>query len=64
MLQNITENSKNGNPSSNKVSQNNTKVPQKASAKKNSDPHKKGGLPVNNVTNVDKLALETASKNL
>jgi hypothetical protein len=58
MLQNIAENSKNGN--SNKVVQN--KVPQKTSTKNNPDPHDKGSLPVNNVNNVDKLALETASK--
>jgi hypothetical protein len=62
MLQNIVENSKNGNPSSNKVVQNNPKVPHKAFAKNNSNPHEKGGLPINNVTNVDKLALEAASK--
>ena len=60
MLQNNTENSKNGNSSINKVVQN--KVPQKTSTKNNSDPHDKGSLPVNNVTNVDKLAFETASK--
>jgi cell division septum initiation protein DivIVA len=60
MLQNITENSKNGNSSSNKVVHN--KLPQKTYAKKNPDPHDKGSLPVNNVNNVDKLALETASK--
>jgi hypothetical protein len=57
MLQNIAENSKNGNSSSYKVVQN--KFPQKTSAKNNPDPHDKGSLPVNNV---DKLALETASK--
>jgi ribonuclease HI len=60
MLQNIAENNKNGNSNSNKVVQN--KVPQKTSSKNNLDPHDKGSLPVNNVTNVDKLALETASK--
>ena len=60
MSQNIVENRKNGNSSSNKVVQN--KVPQKTSSKNNHDPHDKGSLPVNNVTNVDKLALETASK--
>jgi hypothetical protein len=61
MLQNIAENSKNSNSSSNKVVQN--KVPQKTSAKNNPDSHDKGILPVNNVTSVDKLALETMSKN-
>jgi hypothetical protein len=63
MLQNITENGKNGNSSGNKVVQN--KVPQKTSTKNNPDPHDKGSLPinnVNNVNNVDKVALETASK--
>jgi hypothetical protein len=59
MLQNIVENRKNGN--SNKVVQN--KVPQKTSTKNNPDTHDKGSLPINNVNNVDKLALETASKN-
>jgi hypothetical protein len=58
MLQNITKNSKNGN--SNKVVQN--KVPMKTSTKNNPYPHDKGSLPVNNVKNIDKLALETASK--
>jgi hypothetical protein len=58
MLQNITENSKNGNL--NKVVQN--KDPQKTSTKNNLDPHDKGSLPINNVTYVDKLALETVSK--
>jgi ribonuclease HI len=62
MLQNIAENSKNGNPSSNKVFQNNPKVPQKAFAKNNSDPREKRDLHVNNVTNVDKLVLEAVSK--
>jgi hypothetical protein len=60
MLQNIAKNRKNGNSSSNKVVQN--KLPQKTSTKNNHDPHDKGSLPVNNVNNVDKLALETASK--
>jgi hypothetical protein len=63
MLQNIAENSKNGNSRSNKVVQN--KLPQKTSIKSNSNPHDKGSLPVNNVNNVnnmDKLALEIASK--
>jgi hypothetical protein len=45
-----------------KVVQNNPKVPQKASAKTTSDPHDKRDLPVNNVTNVDKLVSEAASK--
>jgi hypothetical protein len=58
MLQNITENGKNGN--SNKVVQN--KVPQKTSTNNNPNPQEKGILPVNNVNNVDKVALETASK--
>jgi hypothetical protein len=62
MLQNIAENDKNDNPSSNKGFQNNPKVPQKASTKNTSDPHEKRDLPINNVTNVDKLVLEAASK--
>jgi ribonuclease HI len=63
MLQNISENGKNGNSSGNKVVQN--KVPQKTSTKNNPDPQDKGSLPVsnvNNVNNVDKIALETVSK--
>jgi hypothetical protein len=66
MLQNISENGKNGNSSGNKVVQN--KVPQKISIKNNPDPQDKGSLPgsnvnnVYNVNNVDKVALETASK--
>jgi ribonuclease HI len=60
MLQNISENGKNGNSNGNKVVQ--SKVPQKTSIKNNPDPQDKGSLPVNNVNNVDKLALETASK--
>ena len=61
MLQNISENGKNGNPSGNKVVQN--KVLQKTSTKNNPDPQDKGSLPVtpvnnvNNVNNVDKVAL-------
>jgi hypothetical protein len=62
MLQNIAENNKNGNPSSNKGVQNNPKVPQKASTKTTSDPHKKKDLLINNVTNVDKSFLEAANK--
>jgi hypothetical protein len=57
MLQNIVENGKNGNSNSSKVVQN--KVPQKTSTKNNYDPQEKGSLPVNNV---DKVALESASK--
>jgi hypothetical protein len=38
------------------------KVPQKNSTKNNPDPQDKGSLPVSNANNVDKLALETASK--
>jgi hypothetical protein len=63
MLQNISENGKNGNSNGNKVVQN--KVPQKTSTKNNLDPQDKGSLPiinVNNVNNVDKVVLETASK--
>jgi hypothetical protein len=63
MLQNISENGKNGNLSSNNVVQN--KVPQKTSTRNNSNIQDKGSLPVsnvNNVNNVDKVALETTSK--
>jgi hypothetical protein len=60
MLQNIAENGKNGNSNNSKVVQN--KVPQKTFTKNNLDPHDKSILPVNNVNNVDKVALETASK--
>jgi hypothetical protein len=66
MLQNISENDKNGNSNGNKVVQ--SKVPQKTSTKNNLDPQDKGSLPVvpvnnvNNVNNVDKVALEIASK--
>jgi hypothetical protein len=64
MLQNISENGKNGNSSGNKVVQN--KVPQRTYAKNNPNPQDKGSLHVsnnvNNVNNVDKVALETASK--
>jgi hypothetical protein len=66
MLQNISENGKNGNSNGNKVVQ--SKVPQKTSTKNNPNPKDKGSLlltsvnNVNNVNNVDKVALETASK--
>jgi hypothetical protein len=60
MLQNVSENGKNDNSSGNKVVQN--KVPQKTSTKNNPNPQDKGSLPISNVNNVDKLALENASK--
>jgi ribonuclease HI len=62
MLQNISENGKNGNSNGYKVVQ--SKVPHKTSIKNNLDPQDKGSLPiapVNNVNNVDKLASEIAS---
>jgi hypothetical protein len=62
-LQNISKNNKNGNSNGNKVVQN--KVPHKTSTKNNPNPQDKRSLPVsniNNVNNVDKVALETASK--
>jgi hypothetical protein len=62
MLHNIAKNNKNENPSNKKGFQNNPKVPQKASAKNTSDPLEKRDLPVNNVTNVDKLVLDAAGK--
>jgi hypothetical protein len=66
MLQNISENDKNGSSIGNKVVQ--SKVLQKNSTKNNPDPQDKGSLPVapvnnvNNVNTVDKVALDTASK--
>ena len=70
MLQNISDNSKNGNSNGSKVGQ--SKVPQKSSTKDNSGSHDKGSLPVPNVNNVnnnvnsvnnsDKVVLENASK--
>jgi hypothetical protein len=66
MLQNISDNGKNGNSNDNKVVQ--SKAPQKTSTKSNPDPQDKGSLlaaPVNNVnnaSNVDKVALKTTSK--
>jgi hypothetical protein len=63
MLQNISYNGKNGNSNGNKVVQN--KVPHKTSTKNNPDPQDKGRLPisnVNNVNNLDKVVVETASK--
>jgi hypothetical protein len=47
MLQNISENGKNGNSSGNKVVQN--KVPQKTSTKNNLDPQDKGSLPISDI---------------
>jgi hypothetical protein len=67
MLQNISENGKNGNSIGNKVVQ--RKVPQKTSTKNKPDAQDKGILPVvpvnnvNNVNNIDKVALEIVSKN-
>jgi hypothetical protein len=52
MLQNISENGKNGNSNNNKVVQ--SKVPQKTSTKNNPDPQDKGSLPVTLVNNVNK----------
>jgi ribonuclease HI/transposase InsO family protein len=67
MLQNISDNSKNGNLNNSKVGQ--SKVPQKSSTKGNSDSQDKGSLPVsnvnnnvNNVNNSDKIVVENASK--
>jgi hypothetical protein len=70
MLQNISDNGKNGNSNGNKVVQ--SKVPQKTSTKNNPDPQDKGSLPVPNVNNVnnnensvnnlDKVVEENASK--
>jgi hypothetical protein len=66
MLQNISENDKNGNSNGNKVVQ--RKVLQKTSTKNSLGPQDKGILlviavnNVNNVNNVDKVASEIASK--
>jgi hypothetical protein len=70
MLQNISDNGKNGNSNGNKVVQ--SKVPQKTSTKNNPDPQDKGSLPVtpinnvnnnvNSVNNSDKVVSENASK--
>jgi ribonuclease HI len=70
MLQNISDNSKNGNSNDSKVGQ--SKVPQKSSTKGNPGSHDKGSLPVPNVNNVnnnvhnvnnsDKVVEENASK--
>jgi hypothetical protein len=70
MLQNISDNGKNGNSNSSKIGQG--KVPQKSSTKDNPGSHDKGSLPVSNVNNVnnsvhsvnnsDRVAVENASK--
>jgi hypothetical protein len=70
MLQNISDNSKNGNSNGSKVGQ--SKVPQKSSTKGNLGSHDKGSLPVSNVNSVnnnvhnvnnsDKVVEENASK--
>jgi hypothetical protein len=66
MLQNISDNSKNGNSNGSKVEQ--SKVPQKSSTKDNPGSHDKGSLPVSNVNNVNnnvhnvKVVEENASK--
>jgi hypothetical protein len=49
MLQNISDNSKNGNSNGSKVGQ--SKIPQKSSTKDNSVSQDKGSLPVSNVNN-------------
>jgi ribonuclease HI len=70
LLQNISDNSKNGNSNGSKVGQ--SKVPQKSSTKYNPGSHDKGSLPVSNVNSVnnnvhnvnnfDKVVEENASK--
>jgi hypothetical protein len=66
MLQNISDNRKNGNSNGSKVEQ--SKVPQKSSTKDNPGSHDKGSLPVSNVNNVNnnvhnvKVVKENASK--
>jgi hypothetical protein len=51
MLQNISDNSKNGNSNGSKVGQ--SKIPQKSSTKGNPVSHDKGSLPVPNVNSVN-----------
>jgi ribonuclease HI len=70
MLQNISDNGKNGNSNGSNIGQ--SKVPQKSSTKDNPSSHDKGSLPVSNVNNVnknvhsvnnsDRVAVENASK--
>jgi hypothetical protein len=70
MLQNISDNSKNGNSNGSKVGQ--SKIPQKSSTKGNPVSHDKGSLPipnvnsvnnnVHNVSNSDKVVEEKASR--
>jgi ribonuclease HI len=70
MLQNISDNSKNGNSNGSKVGQ--SKIPQKSSTKGNPVSHDKGSLPVpnvnsvnnnvHNVSNSHKVVEENASK--
>jgi ribonuclease HI len=70
MLQNISDNSKNGNSNGSKVGQ--SKIPQKSSTKGNPVSHEKGSLPVpnvnsvnnnvHNVSNSDKVVEEKESK--
>jgi hypothetical protein len=70
MLQNISDNSKNGNSNGSKVGQ--SKIPQKSSTKGNPVSHDKGSLPVpnvnsvnnnvHNVSNSNKVVEEKASK--
>jgi ribonuclease HI len=70
MLQNISDNSKNGNSNGSKVGQ--SKIPQKSSTKGSPVSHDKGSLPVpnvnsvnnnaHNVNNSDKVVEENASK--
>jgi hypothetical protein len=70
MLQNISDNGKNGNSNGSKIGQ--SKVPQKSSTKDNPSSHDKGSLPVSNVNNVnnnvhsvnnsDRVVVENASK--
>jgi ribonuclease HI len=70
MLQNISDNSENGNLNGSKVGQ--SKIPQKSSSKGNPVSHDKGSLPVpnvnsvnnnvHNVSNSDKVVEEKASK--
>jgi hypothetical protein len=69
MLQNISDNGKNGNSNGSKIGQ--SKVPQKSSTKDNPGSHDKGSLPVSNVNvnnnvhsvnNFDRVVVENASK--
>jgi ribonuclease HI len=61
MLQNISDNSKNGNSNGSKVGQ--SKIPQKSSTKGNPVSHDKGSLPVPNVNSVNNNVHNVSNSN-